>query len=382
MYDKRVKVNTKNKIKIEKFNQNYVSNIAFVKEILEKRKYIPGKYNIFIIKEPKVRLIMSQNIIDKLVNHLVSEYFLVRVFDKSLIDLNVATRINKGTHYGIKKLVTFLRKNINKDLYILKFDISKYFFNLDHSIIKNIIRKKIKDKDALGILDNIIDSTDQYYVNKKIEELKKREIKKILNSNMKDKDKLVNDIKNLPNCKKGVSLPIGNMSSQAFAILYLNELDHYIKRILKPLFYERYMDDGILIAEDKEFLVYCLNEITRIVNKYKLELNSKTKIYKLDNGFKFLGFKYVKKNKKLIIKVKNQTKKKFKRKLKKLYKLYSNNKISYKEVLQVKASYLGHLNYGDTKNLINSTLKKYEKDKYYDYGKEVKVLKNGEIVIM
>ena len=142
------------------------------------------------------------------------------------------------------------------------------------------------------------------------------------------------------------------------------------------------MDDGILIAEDKEFLVYCLNEITRIVNKYKLELNSKTKIYKLDNGFKFLGFKYVKKNKKLIIKVKNQTKKKFKRKLKKLYKLYSNNKISYKEVLQVKASYLGHLNYGDTKNLINSTLKKYEKDKYYDYGKEVKVLKNGEIVIM
>ena len=178
MYDKRVKVNTKNKIKIEKFNQNYVSNIAFVKEMLEKRKYIPGKYNIFIIKEPKVRLIMSQNIIDKLVNHLVSEYFLVRVFDKSLIDLNVATRINKGTHYGIKKLVTFLRKNINKDLYILKFDISKYFFNLDHSIIKNIIRKKIKDKDALGILDNIIDSTDQYYVNKKIEEVKKKRNKK------------------------------------------------------------------------------------------------------------------------------------------------------------------------------------------------------------
>ena len=172
------------------------------------------------------------------------------------------------------------------------------------------------------------------------------------------------------------------MSSQAFAILYLNELDHYIKRILKPLFYLRYMDDGILIAEDKEYLVYCLDEITKIVNKYKLELNSKTKIYKLDNGFKFLGFKYVKKNKKLIIKVKNQTKKKFKRKLKKLYKLYSNDKISYKDIIQIKASYLGHLKYGNTKNLINRTLKKYEKDKYYDYGKEVKILKNGEIVII
>ena len=142
------------------------------------------------------------------------------------------------------------------------------------------------------------------------------------------------------------------------------------------------MDDGILIAEDKEYLVYCLDEITKIVNKYKLELNSKTMIYKLDNGFEFLGFKYIKKNKKLIIKVKNQTKKKFKRKLKKLYKLYSNDKISYKDIIQIKASYLGHLKYGNTKNLINRTLKKYEKDKYYDYGKEVKILKNGEIVII
>lgn len=103
MYDKRVKINTRNKIKIERFDYNYVSNITMIKNILESRNYKPGKYNIFIIIEPKIRLIMSQNIIDKLINHVVSEYFLINVFDKTLIDTNVATRKNKGTHYGMEK---------------------------------------------------------------------------------------------------------------------------------------------------------------------------------------------------------------------------------------------------------------------------------------
>jgi hypothetical protein len=91
MYEKRVKKNTRNKEKLEKFEYNYVSNIIFIKNILENKKYIPGKYNIFIIKEPKIRLIMSQNIIDKLINHIVSEYFLVKVYDSMLIDTNIAT---------------------------------------------------------------------------------------------------------------------------------------------------------------------------------------------------------------------------------------------------------------------------------------------------
>lgn len=137
MYDKRVRLNTKNKIKIEKFDQYYTSNILRIKEMLENKTYQPSRYNIFLIKDPKVRLIMSQNITDKIINHLVSEYFLVNVFDKTLIDENVATRINKGTHFGIKKLTSYLRKYINEDLYILKFDVTKYFFNLDHDILKN-----------------------------------------------------------------------------------------------------------------------------------------------------------------------------------------------------------------------------------------------------
>lgn len=141
-YDKKIKINTKNKQKLERFEYNYVSNIVYIKNVLEKRKYQVGKYNIFIIKEPKIRLIMSQNIIDKIINHIVTEYFLIRVFENTLVNENIATRKNKGTSYGIKLLKKYLNEVKFKEFYILKFDIEKYFFNIDHSICKKIIRKK------------------------------------------------------------------------------------------------------------------------------------------------------------------------------------------------------------------------------------------------
>lgn len=377
MYDKRVKINTRNKIKIERFDYNYVSNITMIKNILESRNYKPGKYNIFIITEPKIRLIMSQNIIDKLINHVVSKYFLINVFDKILIDTNVATRKNKGTHYGMKKLIDYLKKNMHKELYILKFDVSKYFFNLDHEILKKLIRKKIKDKDVLKILDTIIDSTDKPYINREIERLKEIRINQILKGNSHEKEKLINDVKKLPIYKKGKGLPIGNMSSQALAILYLNELDHYIKEVLKVDFYERYMDDGILISDSKEKLDDYLEKITIIIKKYKLELNSKTKIYSITEGFEFLGFKYIRKNNKLIIKVKNQTKRNFKRKIKTLNKLYSEDKIEYSDLWQVQSSYLGHLSYGNCQNLVKKTMDNVISD--INIGKFVKI-DNGEVV--
>ena len=281
-YDKKIKNNTKNKQKLERFEYNYVSNIVYIKNILEKRKYQVGKYNIFIIKEPKIRLIMSQNIIDKIINHIVTEYFLIRPFENTLINENIATRKNKGTSYGIKLLKKYLNKVKFNEFYILKFDIEKYFFNIDHSICKKIIRKKIKDKEVLKLLDEIIDSTDCEYINKTIKKNKMNEILK--HSTIK------NEISDIPFYEKGKGLPIGNMSSQFLAILYLNELDHFIKQELNIKYYIRYMDDGLIIHESKEYLEYCLQEIDKIIKKYKLKFNKKTKIYSYNQGFEFLGF--------------------------------------------------------------------------------------------
>lgn len=356
IYSSRVRVNTKNKLKLEKFENNYVSNMIYIKQILEEKNYKPGRYNIFLIKEPKLRIIMSQNIIDKLINHVVSQYFLINIFESTLIEENVATRKNKGTKYGIFLLKKYLNEVKDKNFYILKFDISKYFFNLDHDIIKELLVHKIKDKEALKILYDIVDSTDSCYVNERINLLKEKEIQRINNSNSKDKERLIKEIKELPNYEVGKGLPIGNMSSQFLAILYLNELDHFIKSKLKIKYYIRYMDDGVIIHQNKEYLQYCLEEINKILERYKLKLNKKTKIYSCKEGFEFLGFRYIIKNNKVIMKVKNSTKKRFKRKIKVYNKLLKKDKLSEFDYNQVLASYKGHLSYGNTNNLVYSNL--------------------------
>ena len=337
MYDYTVRINTKNKEKVEKFDNFYSQNIVSIKDVLASKKYSPERYNIFLIKEPKVRVIMSQNIKDKIVNHLVAQYFLVDVFDKSLIESNCATRVGKGAHYALKLFKRYYNNmiNTNNKFYVLKFDISKYFYNIDHQIVKELIRNKISDKDVLDILDRIIDSTDGDYINKKINSLGD----------------------NLPNYKKGKGFPIGNMTSQIIATFYLNELDHFIKEKLDIKYYIRYMDDGMLLHHDKDYLKHCLKEIKKILYKYKLELKKKTKICSSSESIDFLGFRFSY-NKRIISKVKTSVKKKIKIKLTKKYNLYKNDIITYDKYREVRDSYTGHLSHGNCGNLCFLILKK------------------------
>ena len=359
MYENIVSKNTKNKSKIENFERFYSLNLIRIKEELSSNSYTPGKYNIFLIREPKLRIIMSQEIKDKIVNHLVAKYFLIDIFNDTLILENCATRVGMGTHYALK----LFKKNYNyyknkyERFYILKFDISKYFYNIDHELAKKLIEKKIKDKYTLKIIFSIIDSTDELYVNDTINRLKKKEIERLRYLDINDKKIKIEEVEKLPIYKKEKGLPIGNMSSQIIATFYLDELDHYIKEKLKIKGYVRYMDDGVIIHENKEYLKYVKLEIEKIVNKYKLELNKKTKIYSSNEEIEFLGFRFFRKNNRTISKVTNKTKKRFKRKIKKIYKEYDNNKISDEEKQSIIASYLGHLGYGNCNKLIYKNIK-------------------------
>jgi len=346
---------TKNKNKVNKFELYFAENIYNIRNTLYNKNYTPGKFNIFIIKEPKLRLIMSQNIFDKTINHLCAKYFLVNILDKGFIDTNIATRINKGTHIGIKltkKYINELKHKYN-NFYYLKFDVKKYFYNIDHDILKNILKNKIKDKSALDILFKIIDSTDEDYVNDTINHLKINCINKIKKKNPSNLDELIKEISDIPLYEKGKGCPIGNMTSQIFAILYLNELDHFIKEKLHIKYYIRYMDDGILLSHDKEYLKYCLNEINNILDKYKLKLNvKKTRINSIKNGLDFLGFRFVLSNNTLVLKVRNNTKKRFIKKIaiyNSLRKHKFIDKVMYENTL---ASYRGHLGWGSCKNLL------------------------------
>lgn len=160
---KKIRSNTKHKKKIVKYELYLGMNLNNILDILTNKSYMHSNYNIFTIHEPKERLIMSELIGDKIVNHLVSNYFLLPFLEPKLIDSNVATRKNKGSGYAIKlmkKYITNLKFKCNI-IYVLKCDISKYFYNIDHNILKGMLKKDISNQDILNIIFEIIDSTNK-----------------------------------------------------------------------------------------------------------------------------------------------------------------------------------------------------------------------------
>lgn len=350
---KIIKKNTRHKTKILKFEIFYTSNIINVLEILKSKKYIHSKYNIFMIKEPKYRIIMSECMTDKIINHLISSYVLFPLLEKKLIDSNVATRTNMGTKMGIKKIkkyINTLKENYNK-FYALKCDITKFFYSIDHNILLNKLQKIIKDENIYNIIKNIINSTNYDYVNKRIIDLKengKKEISK-LNISQIEKDLKYKELDKIPLYQLNKGLPIGNMSSQILAIYYLNDLDHFIKEKLKIKYYIRYMDDLILFHHDKEYLKKCLVEIEKKLNNLKLSLNSKTQIIEIHNGICFLGYKFVLKKKKLYVLMNSKIKKRIN---KKINKISNENKMLF-----LKRRYNGYLINGNTKGFIHRKIK-------------------------
>ena len=347
-YNRQVRINTKNRHKIYKFDNFYTVNLCNIHNLLE-NEYKCGRYNIFLIRENKYRVIMSQQIGDKVINHLVGNT-LIHFLDKSLIDGNVATRINKGTHYGIKMVKRYLNSLKSKPVYALKFDISKYFYNIDHDILKKMYYSKFKDKKFLDLLDQIIDTTNEEYVNYHIRRLVKEEAEKVKNSNMnkKEKEKRLNELKKIPTYEKNKGLPIGNLTSQILAVFYLNELDHYILENMNVK-YIRYMDDGVLLSNDKEYLEECFVKVKELIGKYNLRLNNKTAILNVSkNGLDFLGFRFYIINNKVVMKLRTNIKRRFKRKLKKV----RQHKYSDEKCVSIISSYRGHLKWGNCYNLL------------------------------
>ena len=275
---KEVCKNTKNKKRVENLRQYKSIYISRIHKILINKNYVVGPYNTFTIYEPKKRLIASQNVQDKIINHLVARYILHPALLPCLLDVNVASRKYMGTSKGLYYAQEFRKKNKikYKNYYILKCDISKFFASIDHDILKNKLLKKIKDKDALKIVFDIIDSNEH-------------------------------------------GLCIGSMTSQILAIFYLNDMDHFIKEVLKIEHYVRYQDDFLLFHPSKNYLKHCLTQISQFLEKEKLYLNDKTRIYKNTNNFLFLGRNCYGK----YCRYRN-----VKRKLKSKYYLYKNNIIS------------------------------------------------------
>ncbi len=344
---------TKHRNKIVKFDLFYSVNVNAIYNELVKRKYKHSSYNIFLIKEPKYRIVMSEGIKDKIINHLVSNKFLKPALYPKLIEENVATRVGKGTNAAIVLCKKYFLRMMTKykNFYILKFDISKYFYNIDHEILKGMIAEIYTDPEVVKILYEVIDSTDADYINGEIDKCVEREINKLSAIGGKEREKAIQELKRIPYYYKGKGLGIGSLSNQIFAIFYLNKLDHFIKENLHIKEYVRFMDDGIIFSESKEYLKEVKKEIERILGELKLKLNDKTAIYSSKGGFEFVGYRFICKNGRLLIRIKNQTKRRMKRKFLVLGK-YDEEKLE-----RVKASYNGMLNYCTTRSFYNKNYK-------------------------
>lgn len=270
----------KNKQGLYEFAMYAQARISQLLEDLRARRYYPNKYRCFMIFEPKPRLVMSQSIRDKVVNHFVAKEYLLPLLERTLVDANVATRKGMGSSYASRMLKRYfseiLAEHPGATVYALKIDVSKYFYSIDHEILFEKLRKKIKDKDVLEILRRIVNETNKPYINKVIDEFNAY---------------YGTDI---PHYEKGKGLSIGAMTSQFLAIFYLSDLDRLVKEELKQKYFLRYMDDFLILGFDKAELKRARERIEDELTKVRLRVNPKSAIYNCcaQSGFPFLGYRY------------------------------------------------------------------------------------------
>ena len=340
IYDNEIRKNTKNKKKIYQFEKYKMINIMNIYNILSNDIIRPIKYNIFLVKYPKYRVVMSLNIGDKIINHYVARYILINKLDKYLDIRNIATRTNLGRDYGINKVKEYLEhfKKYDK-FYILKMDISKYFYSIDHEVLKNMLCNDLDDNEY-KIMCNIIDSTNYDYINDTIDKLKNIE----LNST----STRIKEIKEIPHYNHGKGLPIGNMTSQFLAIYYLYKLDHKIIHDYKLKYYLKYMDDIIIIHNDYNYLVNIKKKIEEeLYDNYKLKINNKkTFITDNSNGFTFLGYRFRINNNKTIINISNSTRIRIKKRIKEVNYLYKHDKMKLETAFSSINTFLFGFKYG------------------------------------
>jgi len=317
----------RHKSEVIKFELNMGSNLARIQEMLERREYTVSGYYNFTVHEPKKRMVYAAYYKDRVVNHCLCINILRPIIEKRLIYDNAACQINKGTHFALGRLTKFMsehHKAHGAKGYFLKCDISKYFASIDHDVLKSKLVRVVKDEEVLRMLFMIIDS---YHT------------------------------EGTP----GKGIPLGNQTSQWFALYYLDALDRLIKEKLRIKHYIRYMDDLILVHESKEHLQEVLNTIRAFAaDELTLTLNEKTQIFPIKNGVDFVGFHiYLSDSGKVIRKLKTATKKRFKKRLIKLKIGYAHGRIDLDKVQNVLASYRGHIKHGHTYRLVDKALNEF-----------------------
>ena len=280
---------------------------------LKNGTYTVSEYNEFKVYEPKERVIQTSSFKDKVVQHCICDNVIMPRLAEIFIYDNCAAQKGKGTLFGLDRLrdqMLGFYKRYGHAGYILKCDVKKFFYNISHPQLKDIVRYYFDDPDVVRLCELFIDSTE------------------------------------------GKGLPLGNQINQGFALLYLDGMDKLISCELGIEYYGRYMDDFYLMHPSKEYLKYCLEVIREYLNTLELELNGKTQIFPFKNGVDYLGFHtYVTEDGKAIRKVRNENKHNARRKYMRMARLVSAGKLDRKKFDESFRAYTNYLSKGNCYSL-------------------------------
>ncbi len=250
------KAEKRSKPDVMNFERDLELNIFELHRDLRDKTYTHGTYTGFYISDPKLRHIHKATVRDRVLHHAIFN-LLNPLFEPGFIADSFSCRVGKGTHKGVERLKQMLRtvsRNNTRPCWVLKCDVRKFFDGIDHEILLGILERRIKDPEVMWLLEEIVDS--------------------------------------FPDPSRPSGVPIGNLTSQLFANVYMNEFDQFVKQELKLKHYVRYTDDFIIISTQKDELEKLLAPIETFLHMHlRLRLHpDKTQIVKYREGVDFLGY--------------------------------------------------------------------------------------------
>ncbi|HYU64959.1 MAG TPA: reverse transcriptase/maturase family protein [Candidatus Paceibacterota bacterium] len=286
---------------VQEYYRSLMDNILELHQDLENHSYKHGGYQAFNISDPKPRNIHKATVRDRLLHHALHR-LLYPLFDRTFIVDSYSCRVGKGSHKALNRFRNFAYRasgNHTKTAWVLKCDIKKFFANIDHAVLKQILAMYIPDQDILWLVDRIIDS---FFT------------------------------------RPSVGLPLGNLTSQLLVNVYMNEFDQFIKHCLKTKYYIRYADDFVILSPDKSWLEELLPKMGDFLfERLKLELHpNKVSIRTMASGIDFLGWVHFPEHRVLRTTTKRRMFKRMKRNLS----------------IETRVSYLGLLKHGNTQKIL------------------------------
>ncbi len=311
------------------FEQNLDVELTTLHAELVNEAWQPGGYRSFTVHEPKRRKISAAPFRDRVVHHALCNV-IVPIYERKFIADSYANRVGKGTHAALDRCTYFMRRF----KYVLPCDVQQFFPAIDHQVLKSILARTIACEPTLRLCEKIIDGgagildgeyTMRYFPNDDLFAV---------------------------NRPRG--LPIGNLTSQFWANVYLNELDQFVRHTLHGKAYVRYVDDFLLFADDKVTLHQWRREIIRFMQRLRLTLHEqRAQPHPTVQGISFLGFRVFSDHRLL----KPSKGLRYRRHLKMLWRHYKTGEISREQGRASVMAWLGHIRHGDTWRLRRKTFK-------------------------